>query len=80
MKTLTFYFDHPVAVKVFLSCTSNKEHRYAIQFIRSDETGLLTIPVHDVPDGTWLLNMEWSFDEREYCMEKTIKMPEGTVL
>lgn len=80
MKTLCFYFDHPVAVKIFFNCISNKNHKYGIQFLRSNEEGLLNIPVDEVPEGTWRLNIEWNHEGREFSMEKRIKMPEGTVL
>ena len=79
MKNLTFCFDHPVAVKVFLNCMSNVNIKQAILFLRSDQSGSLTIPVDKVPEGSWEMMLEWNYDGREFCMQKYFELP-GTMI
>jgi len=79
MKTLTFCFDHPVAVKVFFNCMSNPEIKHEIKFLRSDEDGSLVIPVEDVPGGSWKVLLEWNYEGRDFCMERNIEIP-GAIL
>ena len=76
MKTLTFSFDHPVAVKVLFHCVSDPEVKHDIKFLRSDEEGSLVIPVHDVPEGSWKVMLEWNHEGRDFCMERSIKLPD----
>lgn len=75
---MTFSFDHPVAVKVFFSCLSNPELKHEIKFVRSDEDGLLHIPVDEVPEGVWKLLLEWNHEQRDFCMERVIELPGAT--
>jgi hypothetical protein len=79
MKSITFCFDHPVAVKVFFECTSDPALKYGIKFLRSDENGSLTIPVDDIPGGSWKVMLEWNYEGRDFCMERKIEMP-GAIL
>ena len=79
MKTVTFSFDHPVAVKVFFNCISDPQLKQDIKFLRSDEWGLLHIPIDDIPQGTWKLMLEWNYEGRDFCMERTIESA-GAVL
>ncbi|WP_367867510.1 hypothetical protein [Pedobacter sp. WC2423] len=79
MKTVTFSFDHPVAVKVFFNCVSDPQLKKDIRFLRSDEWGLLHIPIDDIPEGTWKLMLEWNYEGRDFCMERTIEST-GAVL
>lgn len=79
MKTITFCFDHPVAVKVFFNCISNPTVKQEIKFIRSDESGCLTIPANDIPEGLWNLTLEWNYEGRDFCMEKQIEFSGSTV-
>ncbi|WP_158799542.1 hypothetical protein [Pedobacter sp. L105] len=74
MKTLTFSFDHPVAVKVFFNCMSDVSIKQPIKFLRSDESGSLTIPVDDCPEGSWEVMLEWNHDGRDFCMQKNFKL------
>jgi len=74
MKTMTFCFDHPVAVKVFFICTSMPEMKTMVKSFRSDEDGLLKIPLNGMVSGLWKLMMEWTYDGRDFCMEKKIKI------
>lgn len=75
MKTLTFFFDHPVAVKVFFKCISDPDCKHDIRFLRSDENGSLNIPVHDLNEGDWKVMLEWSHEGRDFCMERSIEVP-----
>jgi len=79
MKTLTFCFDHPVAVKVLFFCLSDPAVKYEKKFLRSSEDGSLLIPVEDIPAGSWNVMLEWSHDGREFCMERKIEIP-GAIL
>ncbi len=79
MKTLTFCFDHPVAVKVFFICISNPKIKQEIKFLRSDEEGVLVIPVDDIPEGSWNVMLEWNHEDREFCMERKVELP-GAIL
>lgn len=79
MKTVTFSFDHPVAVKVFFNCISDPQLKLDIKFLRSDEWGLLHIPIDDIPEGIWKLVLEWNYEGRDFCMERTIESS-GAVL
>lgn len=79
MKTLTFCFDHPVAVKVFFNCISDPEIKREIKFLRSDEEGSLVIPVDDIPEGSWNVMLEWNHEGREFCMERKVELP-GAIL
>lgn len=79
MKTLTFCFDHPVAVKVFFICLSQPVKKTGIRFLRSDEDGSLVIPVDDIPDGSWKVMLEWNYEGRDFCMERQFKLA-GTVM
>lgn len=74
METITFCFDHPVAVKVFFNCSSDDCIKQEIKFLRSDENGLLTIPVIDIPAGLWNLTLEWNYEGRDFCMEKQVEL------
>jgi len=73
MKTMTFCFDHPVAVKVFFNCISDPEIKHEIKFLRSDMTGSLDIPVEDLPAGSWKVMLEWNHDGRDFCMERSLE-------
>lgn len=75
MKTLTFCFDHPVAVKVFFICISDPKIKQEIKFLRSDEEGSLIIPVDDIPEGSWNVMLEWNHEGREFCMERKVELP-----
>lgn len=75
MKTVTFCFDHPVAVKVFFNCLSDPQLKHDIVFLRSDETGCLHIPIDNLSQGSWKLMLEWGHDGRDFCMEKTVEVP-----
>lgn len=75
MKTVTYCFDHPVAAKVFFSCLSNPSLKHDIKFLRSDETGCLTIPVEDMEEGSWKVMLEWTHEGRDFCMERNIDIP-----
>lgn len=79
MKTLTFCFDHPVAVKVFFNCISDPKIKQEIKFLRSDEEGSLIIPVDDIPEGSWNVMLEWNHEGREFCMERKVELP-GAIL
>lgn len=79
MKTLTFCFDHPVAVKVFFNCLSDPKIKREIKFLRSDEEGSLIIPVDDIPEGSWNVMLEWNHEGREFCMERKVELP-GAIL
>ncbi|RAJ24950.1 hypothetical protein [Pedobacter cryoconitis] len=79
MKTVTFSFDHPVAVKVFFNCISDPQLKQDIKFLRSDEWGLLHVPVDDIPKGVWKLVLEWNYEDRDFCMERIFESP-GAVL
>jgi hypothetical protein len=79
MKSLTFCFDHPVAVKIFFDCISNPDIKHEIKFLRSDEDGSLVIPVEGIPGGSWKVMLEWNYEGRDFCMERNIEVP-GTIL
>jgi len=79
MKTLSFFFDHPVAVKVFFNCISDPEIKKEIKFLRSDQSGSLNIPIQDLSEGSWKVMLEWNYDGRDFCMERKIEVP-GNIL
>lgn len=79
MNMLTFCFDHPVAVKAFFICLSQPVKKTGIRFLRSDEDGSLVIPVDDIPDGSWKVVLEWNYEGRDFCMERTFNLA-GTVM
>jgi len=80
MKSLTFCFDHPVAVKVFFNCMSDPGLKHNIQFLRSDEDGSLVIPVTDMAGGSWKVVLEWNYEGRDFCMERTFEVAPGAIL
>ncbi|MET1054453.1 MAG: hypothetical protein ABWY16_04030 [Pedobacter sp.] len=80
MKSLTFCFDHPVAVKVFFSCISDPGLKHDIQFLRSTEDGSLVIPVTDMAGGSWKVMLEWTYEGRDFCMERTFDVVPGAIL
>lgn len=75
METISLCFDHPVAVKVFFICTSAPHLEPHIKTFRSDENGLLSIPLADMAGGTWKLMLEWNHEGRDFCMEKNVEVP-----
>ncbi|MBB6498639.1 hypothetical protein [Pedobacter cryoconitis] len=79
MKTVTFSFDHPVAVKIFFNCTSDPHLKQEIKLLRSDEYGLLHIPLEGIPEGIWELMLEWNHEDRDFCMKKVLEIP-GAIL
>jgi len=76
MKTITFCFNHPVAVKVFFICTSNPEKQHRIKHLRSDDNGSLVIPLDGIESGKWRLMLEWSFEGRDFSLEKYVIISE----
>ena len=80
MKSLTFCFDHPVAVKVFYNCISDPGLKHDIQFLRSNEEGSLTIPITDMAGGSWKVMLEWNYEGRDFCMERTFEVVPGAIL
>ncbi|KIO75391.1 hypothetical protein TH53_20675 [Pedobacter lusitanus] len=62
-------------LKFFFNCTSDPELKQDIKFLRSDEHGLLHVPIEDVPQGIWKLLLEWNHDGRDFCMERIIELP-----
>jgi hypothetical protein len=73
METMTFCFDHPVAVKVFFNCISDPDIKREIKFLRSDHNGSLDIPVNDLPPGSWKVMLEWNHEGRDFCMERNLE-------
>lgn len=79
MKTLNFSFDHPVAVKVFFTHTTKPEMETQVKSYRSDENGVLTIPLQGMVSGLWNVLLEWNYDGRDFCMERSVKIKESKV-
>jgi hypothetical protein len=79
MKSLTFCFDHPVAVKVFFYCMSDRDLKRDIQCLRSNEDGSLVIPVTDIAEGSWKVVLEWNHEGRDFCMERTFEAEPGAI-
>lgn len=74
MKTLNFSFDHPVAVKVFFICESEPNEETQVKSFRSDEDGVLSIPLTGFAEGQWKVLLEWNYDGRDFCMERKVKV------
>jgi hypothetical protein len=75
MKTVTYCFDHPVAAKIFFTCLTDPMVKHEIKFLRSDEGGCLTIPVEDLTEGSWKVMLEWTYEGRDFCMERNLEIP-----
>lgn len=71
---MNFSFDHPVAVKIFFTCESEPAMETQIKSYRSDQNGELTIPLKGMASGLWNALVEWSYDGRDFCMERKFKI------
>lgn len=70
MKSLQFYFCHPVKGKVTFSSTIYPEQRSSRDFNTDDTGQMVDLAIDELPDGKWKASLEWEYEGKNFFMER----------